>query len=157
MSPQIPASGGGPLARGPQARTVPPVTATSRATGPSGRGPGPGAARNTVRVVVARTGPGSSADARWTLDSRLLGAADARHLSDLVDAVEAAGPPAGGTAALGAWRDCAGYEITVARGYGHWIARIGDGHLSGELARLVHHVVSGEAFGPPAGDAPGAA
>jgi hypothetical protein len=103
--------------------------------------------------VVRRTGPGGADGTRWTLDSRRLDERQARRLQELVDAVEADGPPAGGTAALGAWRDAAGYEVTVARGFGHWIARIRDTHLSGSLAQLVEHVVrhDGGSDGAPQG------
>lgn len=120
------------------------------ASGPPGGGRRPPRLRVTVVRVQPAGGPG--VPGRWSLDTAALDVASAWRLHELVDAAEASGSPAGPPGGpVTPARGRPGYEVTVARGYGHWTVRTVDGAAPAPLAALVEHVIA-----PPPG-APDAA
>jgi hypothetical protein len=104
---------------------VPPFTPSIRPARPS-VAPGP----PRLRVTVTRSAPDAAGSSRWARDTEVLEPTAARRLRGLVDAVEAAGPPAGrpGSATTRSRPAVATavYEVTVARGFGHWTVRVPD-------------------------------
>jgi hypothetical protein len=94
-----------------------------------------------LRVTVVRLLPGARQERTW-LDTEQLSPDDGRRLHALVDAVEVAGPPAGST--FGLVRGPAGstpkYEVTAARGFGHWSVTVPVGVKGTALAALIEHV-----------------
>lgn len=95
-----------------------------------------------LRVSVARLGANGARPDRHLLDTETLPPEDGRRLHALVDAVESAGPPAG--ASFGLVVRPAGatpsYEVTVARGFGHWTVTVSAGIHGTSLAALIDHV-----------------
>lgn len=112
-----------------------PVSTPVSAPAPTGRPP-------RLRVTVARLAADGSRVERFGLDSDTVSPGEGRTLHALVDAVESAGPPAG--ASFGLVQRPGGpaprYEVTAARGFGHWTVTVPVGLLGSALAALVDHV-----------------
>jgi hypothetical protein len=91
---------------------------------------------------VTRFAADGSRLARSFLDSDTLPPPEGHRLHALVDAVEAAGPPAG--ASFGLVQRQGGsiprFEVTAARGFGHWTVTVPVGLHGTELAALIDRV-----------------
>jgi hypothetical protein len=93
-------------------------------------------------VSVGRFAADGAREERLDLDTGRLSPDGGYRLHALVDAVEAAGPPAGASFGLvqRPARAVPTYEVTVARGFGHWTVTVPVGLHGTALAALIDHV-----------------